>query len=232
MCGPAGVVIPLVGMAVAAAGSAINASEQKKDLKRQQEARTAAANTELDRQKAFQQEAQPVFQGAFTANTPQANQQALNVARQERAAKVQGAQPMAEAYTPAPASATGANAEVVKRMAEASGKSRATAGRRADLGAWGDVGFTNRQAIGRAGDQLGTLSNLAGGSFRLLPYEQEAAARNATKGTSGFGDLLQLGGSAMSMYGMMGGQFPGMGGAAAIPPPTYGPYGKAGLRPY
>src|SRR3546814_15568878 len=49
-----------------------------------------------------------------------------------------------------------------------------------------------------------TISNFSGRSAGLLPFEASVASANSQKPSSGFGEMLQLAGTAASLGGMMG----------------------------
>src|SRR3546814_5430399 len=59
-------------------------------------------------------------------------------------------------------------------------------------------------ALNRTGQKIGTISNFSGRSAGLLPFEASVASANSQKPSSGFGEMLQLAGTAASLGGMMG----------------------------
>src|SRR3546814_10313777 len=76
-------------------------------------------------------------------------------------------------------------------------------------------------ALNRTGQKIGTISNFSGRSAGLLPFEASVASANSQKPSSGFGEMLQLAGTAASLGGMMGAG-PTWGGLLGGGPQTLG----------
>src|SRR3546814_7268991 len=89
-------------------------------------------------------------------------------------------------------------------MQSANAGSRGNAQRLGTLGAYGDGLFNDNMALNRTGQKIGTISNFSGRSAGLLPFEASVASANSQKPSSGFGEMLQLAGTAASLGGMMG----------------------------
>ena len=197
MCDP----VVLGSMAVSAIGSGISAMEQNKLVEKGNAASQAAYQAELQRQKGFQAEAQPILADATKAQGAEQSLGDLLGAQNSRQQAMTGAIEQAPQYAPP----SGANEEIVRQVSKAAGEARDNAMRAGALGGWGDMGFA--QALGMQGvnRNMAGIADQAGGSVRLLPMEQEAARFNATrKGTSGLGDLLQLAGKGGMLIGATG----------------------------
>src|SRR3546814_1096029 len=89
-------------------------------------------------------------------------------------------------------------------MQAANAGSGGNAQRLGTLGAYGDGLFNDNMALNRTGQKIGTISNFSGRSAGLLPFEASVASANSQKPSSGFGEMLQLAGTAASLGGMMG----------------------------
>lgn len=200
MCDPA----TIAGVALSAVGSGLSAMEQQKNAERGAAARQAAAEAELQRQKVFRDEAQPMVASATQQTGAQQSLADLLSAQTKRTDAMTGAV-TPETYTPALPSGGDVNREVVRKMAEAASGARDNAARAGKLQGWGDVGANQGLNLASTARGLNTVTDLAGGSVRLLPFEQDVAEYNATrKGPGMLGDLLGLAGKGIGLAGMTG----------------------------
>lgn len=200
MCDP----VTIAGVALSAVGSGVSAMEQQKNAERGVAARRAAAEAELQRQKVFRDEAQPMVSSATQQTGAEQSLADLLTAQTKRSDAMTGAVTQ-DAYTPALPSGGDANNEVVRKMTGAADDARANAARAGKLQGWGDVGANQGLNLASTARGLNTVTDLAGGSVRLLPFEQDAAEYNATrKGPGMLGDLLGLAGKGIGLAGMTG----------------------------
>lgn len=227
----------LISMALNAAGSAINASEQRKTQKRQYAAKENALRLELDRQDRFQKESALAFDdtlnnikqnqseqgvGDLVAKRDQALQEGIdNAPRADFSTNIDEAAPKVVKDT------------IAARLAEAVGKSKDEAKRLAKLRSFGDQRFENSLALSRGGADISTVGNFARQSAALNPYEQREAYNNAYKAPSGVGDLLSLAGQGLGYFGASGGSiFPKgqdvLRETAKVPDTFQGPFPQTG----
>jgi len=218
MCDP----ITLGALAVSAVGSGLSAAGQAQTAKKQEQARNEMARLELERQRGFQSEADQALQRALTGFTPTGNAQATDTASAKREAIVNAMLPQAQTFVKATPSAPNVvNTARGEYTSKETGKAGSQAVRAAKLAALGDVFFNNQIGINRSGSDIGNINSKAAGSYRLLPYEQEAAA--ASVGASPLSYL----GLLMKAGGTIGG-LAGMSGAFAAPVSTAG-YNAGGM---
>lgn len=207
-----------VGMALSAAGAMVNAKEQQSNQNRMVAARQDAAQAERIRQKAFQEENAPIFTGQLEAQSRPQQDQALANAQTARQADAQTAVADASSYGIVAPSAPGAISSNLSRVVQnAVDKARKQTAAGGNLAAWGDVGLNTKMGMSDAANKISMINDFSRGSANLLPFEQAVAERNAYKPPSGIGDLLSLGGTAVSMgggMGMFGGAAGGVNGPA------------------
>lgn len=229
MCHPAAIMI--AGMAMSAAGSAYSSKQQSKNVARMVGARNAATASNFARQDAFQREAEGQFGDVLAKFKPGQQRVKEAQAGQRRAKVAADSTSTGGRYGPVSGSAPAiVKGEIGRKVGQANAKAGAQAGRGAKIAALGDLNFGNVVDLGRSRGKIGQTGSFSAGTANLLPLEQSAAEANAYKAPGILGPLLQIGGQALSAYGTSGGSF-GAGGGG-IPGPTYGPYGKAGIRPY
>jgi hypothetical protein len=94
--------------------------------------------------------------------------------------------------------------EIARKITDALKKGSNRAKTQAKLGGYGDMTFGNQISLGRSRGELSQMSDFAGRSASLLPYEMQAAGNNASRAPSIVGDLLSLAGSGMTLAGMSG----------------------------
>lgn len=199
MCDP----VSIAGVGLSMVGSFANAREQARNQARMVSARNEAALAEQQRQRAYADEGRSTQNQTLDRFTSGRQSQALGQATASRTASNTAAvtRPDYGTESTAPSVVKG---EIARKVGEAVSKGRAQAGALARLGAYQDQGFGNRVALARGGNQLGNINSFSAGSAQLLPLEQQAAAINAQRSPSGFGDALMLAGSAAGMAGARG----------------------------
>lgn len=210
MCDP----VTLGTLALSAAGAAVNGYEAHQNQVNTTNARNAATNAELARQKAYQATSAGAFNSAMGTFAPQS--QATGLAGQQRTA--------ADAFrNNAPTAAmvghigTGSGPAITgtdesNRVASVFG---ANAAKDASLGAL--TGYTgqnlaNNSNLTDLNQGLNTTANFAGQSANISQKEGAAAAGNAARTPSGLGDLLSFGGQLLGSGRL---PMPSFGGAAA-----------------
>lgn len=200
----------LAGLVLSGAGTLYNNRQQQKNANRMQAARDNAFNLEMQRQDEYQGETADIFDKAAKRyeGANQAQQENQAVANRERNVGDLIKDENDRYALPTSGSAPKVvRSEGARRMADAAAEAKGQAKRQAKLAGFGDVLFGNRLASAGTSNRLGTLSNFAGRSAQLMPYEQRSAANNARKAPGMFGDLLKLAGTGVSLYGMGGGSF-------------------------
>lgn len=201
---------PLTATALLAttAGTVVQAREQNANMKRAVNARNEAHEAEQIRQRQFQEESGNQFDSAVNRFAPGEQQRQMGEVRGQRTEALTSAIPETAAGG-AGVSLQGSapkvvGGEIARAMQSANAASRGNAQRLGALGAYGDGIFNDRMALNRTGQNIGTIGNFSGRSAGLLPFEANVAAANSQKPSSGFGEMLQLAGTAASLGGMMG----------------------------
>lgn len=184
--------VSIATTAASGLGSLLNARETHDNNVRAIEARNAATEAELERQKGYQQQAGGIFDNVLSRFAPPAQVDSL-VDNQTKAANfIRGNQPtdfgsirLAGASQRSQDAEQGALADVFSRGAE-----------RADaLGAlegYGQQGFSDDLAMSDASRRLGVVNDASRGSASLVDLERGVNAANSQKTPSGFGDLLSF----------------------------------------
>lgn len=236
MCTP----LMAVAMGAQALGSVIQSREANKNAKRAVDARNDAFEVEQMRQRRLQDESGAEFGSAVGRFDPTAQRKQMGETREARTETLTDAVPeMAAGGSGVPiqgSAPTVVGGEIARAMQSAQAGARGSAGRLGKLGAYSDSLFNDNMALNRTRQNIGTVSNFAGRSAGLLPFEASIAAANSQKPSSGFGELLQLVGSGASMAGMMGAnpfgaggpQVLGVGGAPSAKAGTFFPMGAGG----
>lgn len=209
MCDP-------VSATLAAVSLGTGAYQQRRagrDAQRAAQAQAATSREELARQMAFRDEASTRLAQTLGAVTPAGGADAQirdALARREAAAAQSAPQTpsFAIAANGAPQIIRTAVNEGITRGVDDAAQKRATM---AQLLAYGDRAFDTNLQIGRSGQELDQLSNMARVSNSVNDLERNAAGFNAQKGPSTLADAL--GGAAqiglmMSLGGKLGGKTP------------------------
>lgn len=191
MCDP----VSIGSLAVGAAGSALNGYEQSQNAAAQINARNAATQAELQRQKGYGAQTQADFQKSLDVYAPGAQTQGL--------ADSQGTVgDVLTRNTPANVgSITTAGAPRVVGESENSrlGDVFQTAADRntnmAKLKGYDQQMFGNKLALGQNARDIDMTGDFAKVSSGVSGIEQRAAANNAVKPPSGLGSLLQFAGT-------------------------------------
>lgn len=201
MCNP----VLAAGLAAQAGGSYLNGREQQAGQRRTMDAQNNAVEDEIARQHGYQADAGQAFADTLTGYQPGAQQGSLSAAQQTRGSTLRAAATAPSSGTVAPGSApTMVKSEVGRKSDQAVAAARTGATNLGNLGGWDDVRFDNALDINRGAQRIGAIGDAAGGSSRLLPIDLKSATANSYRAPKPYGDLLQLGGQAASMYGMYG----------------------------
>jgi len=210
-----------IGMAMAAAGGAM----QAKARKNAQNAETQSVMGEQGRQRDFETEAragrevavgeaQGKFGETLAEASPAARAVAMTDATGKREAAYNAAMPAFDPNRDMLSGQAGApslvRSLIEAKLGSAIAANRAEAGKRAALNAYGDVnqgvgfqlarGAENQQTIAsNARAREGMIKNFMEGSQSVLPLEQQAAQRKAS---SPMGDTLSTLGTALAGSGM------------------------------
>jgi hypothetical protein len=201
MCDP----LTAAGLVLSAVGSGMGAMDANANARRGAKAANAATHDNIRRQEELGAKAR----ARFDETVPEAGAEGTKAGMRE--AETQRAQAAADSarvftnYSPAPASGDQVvDAEMARRSKEAAGRVADLGARKARLDAYDDASFGNRLSVGRAGSDIGTYSDFAGGVASLLPLEQSAAYTNSQKKPGMLGPALQLVGTGANMAGSFG----------------------------
>jgi hypothetical protein len=121
--------------------------------------------------------------------------------------------------------------QLAKRISDALAAGRDRGSALAKLGSWNDLNFENGVNLTNSGSNINQLGNFATGSAGVVPLELQGA-NNAGAGFGLAGDILGVGGQFGAAYGAQNPTSWNDIFGAKTQGPSYGPYGKAGLRPY
>ena len=213
MCNPS-LIVPL---ALGAAGAGVNAYETNRTQKAMTGARNAATMAELERQRNFQANSQKVFGDTLNKFTPGAQDTTLATEQNRVADAFKSNAPSQAAL----GSISSGNAPTIVKTNEDSALADAfLKGQTADanlgkLAGWDQRAFTNKMNLGQGGRELDINSDLARTSAAVGGLEQDAAAKNAFRPNSGFGDLLQFAGNVAGYQAGKGKTFTSIFGAPA-----------------
>lgn len=197
--------LEIAAMAAGAAGSAIEATQARK----QQDAVVAASNQRLneflDRNKKRENEAAAIFAGRTQEAQPQAAAAAQAQAEADRNSATSGA---IDSVTPLASIPTKASTESLigsvytGEDAKASAKAKDSAARDATVRGFGDSLFAQDLSTADAGRRIGSVGALAADDAAMLPYYQDLAEAQArAKHKPGFfGGLLKGLGAAGGSY--------------------------------
>jgi hypothetical protein len=228
MCDPV-----TLGMgAMALGGTLFQGVEQASNQKRMAKASNEATLDNLRRIRGHQDEASEVFDAALPAAGRGEHEATRGRATESRTRAMADNASQPGSYS-IPTSGS-APAVVQNEVARRSGQGREAAQRsgaaRSRLSGYGDALAKTGIDLTRSRGQLGDISGAARGTAGLLPIEQSAAVNNANKGTSGFGQFLNLAGTVggfANSAGMLDGIFQP---AKFAGPSTVGAGGSAAAR--
>lgn len=192
MCDP----VTIGAAAVGAAGSMISASEANSNQSRMINARNAATQAELQRQREFQAKSSGEFNKSLEAFNPQAQADQLAQAQTSAATALTNNAPTAAnvgSITTASAPRVVAEGEASK-IADVFAKTAQSSQARGKLAGWDQRAFNNNVGLNDRGRNLDMTSDFAKTSSAVSGIEQKAAYNNAYKPPSGIGDLLQFAG--------------------------------------
>ena len=202
MCDP----ITAGAMAAMAAGTGLMSFDSMNTQKKQQKARNKVAELEIERQRGYERDANKALGESLLRYTPGYRGEQREQAKAERQGAIDQILPAVKDLSAdrksAPKVVNTANREFI---GESTGRAVGQARKAANLQALGDVFFTDRVSMGRAGSDIRSINSKAAGSARLVPFEQEAAANGIGPGPLAYlGALLKIGGGLGSMAGMSG----------------------------
>lgn len=216
----------IAGLALTAGGNYLNAREQNKNAKRAVEARQNSLKQEMARQSAYQDKTSADMFRILEQYQPQ------NASAAQDSLQNQREQALNENVAPVSTSdfqAVTSDAPKVVQDALSKGLStadaRSKAAAKAAAGMYGPGDFLFRTGLNTAniGSNIATQAGFAKRSSDINSLEQEIAARNSQKTSSGIGDLMGLAGQGLSLYGGLNGAGSMFGGELAMPAGQFGP---------
>jgi hypothetical protein len=230
MCDP----VTIGGIALSAGSMVMNNMAQAKVDK----AREGAMTAERIRQNQLDQEAMALnaqSQGRYEDFQGQQDDKSAELAQYFQTQN----QPIPqEQGTPGETLPTSASNIVVREQQKQAGKTKAYSDQQAaalgNLRAFGDLLGDTSRLQARDASQIGILGGFKKGSSQVLPYELEAA-NNKGSGLRTFADILSLGGSAATGYGLQKGGYNLFGTSTPAMTPVTGinnPATRAGLTYY
>jgi len=219
--------IPLaIGMAMATAGTMMNASAQRKNQNQMAEAANDASAANYAKIRQQQDESRSAVNQTipqFDAASQQDQQQQLTDQRTQTAQDNVGASAKGDYQVASPSAPAVVQSTIARAMSDAIRKGKDSAAAGAALGGINDLNASNQRFLAQQGGQVGQFNNFAQGLANLGPLQIQAARNNAYRAPGPAGDLLQAGGS---MLAASSGSFGGGGGAM----PMYGAAGAFGTR--
>lgn len=225
MCDP----ISAMAVAAGAAGSGINAYETNRTQKAMTNARNAATQAELERQRAYQAQSGAEFDkavGNFSAEN-----QAQRLTNEQARVGDAFAQNAPTAEMVGQIGTGGAprvvQAEETRVLGDSFTKGAERNKNAAKLAGWDQRAFGNKLDLNQSGRNLDLTADLSRTSAAVGGLEQNAAYKNAFRPNSGIGDLLQFAGQIGGYQAGKGGfKVPGATGNAM---PAYNPNVTGGL---
>lgn len=206
MCDPISATI--TAAALSAGGSAINGYERNQSQNDMVNARNAATQREMERQKVFQGQTQQMFDQSVGNFAPGAQAKSL--------ADQQGGVAQALQRN-APADVGGISTASAPRVVGAN-ENRVVGDVRQRQAGLGDImaklagydqnTFQNNLKLNDSAREIDRVGDFAKTSAAVNGLEQKAAYNNAYKAPSGLGDLLSFAGNIGSFYGGKGGGLP------------------------
>lgn len=203
MCEPVAIATTAAGLGLSFAANRMRSGGANKVSK----ARNAVLLLERQRQEQYRQEAEAALNSSLERYDRDTQEQSLVERRRERAGKYEGQ--VKQKVDPNAVPTEGSAPKVVKESAaravgRALSSSRKQARSLGRLGAFGEVNFDNRVALGRNRAELANLASFARGSSDLLPLELHAAEERARRKSgdgllpdilSGLGKIVSAAGS-------------------------------------
>jgi hypothetical protein len=203
MCNP--VAVAVAGTALTTAGTMYNNRQAAQNQARGINAANAATVAEMGRQQGFQREADESFARTLGMTNSQATAQQRQRGEQNRnelAARIAPSVDFTEALPNSTPQVIRSN--VAASSAGTAAESEARARALAALQSHGDGTFGQMLNIGRGANQMRDINATSTGSASLLGLDRQAAARNAQKAPSMFGDVLGMAGQGLSLAGFTG----------------------------
>lgn len=197
MCNPA-----LIGMGIAAAGTAMQSRETNKNISAANKAKEGAFEAHQIRQGAFQDEAG----AAFNTNLDAQGQESFDADRDAEADKIKSA--FGEIRT-TPDYNVGLQGSAPKNVVVARERESANASDETDrdvsafakLNGYKSAQFNSDLSRSQFGRAFGNTQDEANRDVRLLSGDLVSAAANSQKSPSALPVILKAGGQALSMYG-------------------------------
>ncbi len=222
MCTGAEIALALGSTALSGVGSMMQQNEAAKNAARIQNARNAELDALRTRNKKLSDEATGIFDERMSRQAPDAQQNTQEQVAQQRVSELVGA---AESAPQVDMGLSGSAPDIVrsefaKRIADSVGKAKKDAESLGKLGAFSQMQFDNALDNQRTANRISVPVGFAQSNTQMLPYLQNEAELNATKPSSGIGQILQGAGTA-------GGFLAGSGKLGTmpqkLPPNVYGP---------
>lgn len=195
-------------MALSGIGTIMSTRAQNSAMKKQVAERARVTQDEMNRQNEFQDQSSKLLENAVAGFERPKYEQAQDDSAEARFSFMDKLRQSVPDFTPAAASGAGAPSIVsdeMKRMGAQSDQYTQNLSKAlARLGGGSDAVQKGLREMARKAGDIGTISNYARGSARILPLEQQAAAFNNQAPSFGIGDVLGLAGSGLTMAGMTG----------------------------
>lgn len=221
-------IIALAGMAASAAGGLMSYNDAQKNANAQARAANEQLFAMLDKNRKLSDEARLQFGSQVENFAPEQTMQNLEGAQSTRTSNLSNA--IATDTSPSPF--LGDVPEIVKQAFEsqqnqAVSNALGNAARMGTLGGYTDFMHANQLSMADAARNVGVLGGFAQSNAAMLPAMQQYAMAEATKPSSGLGEILAAAGNAASTYagakaGMpFGAQKAAAAGPTNIIPPGY-----------
>lgn len=191
-----------VSAALAGGGSLLNANEANENAQNVASARNAATMAELDRQKAYGQQARGEFDKSLALFGPGAQEASLAKAQSDIGSVLASNTPdAARVGTITTANAPAAvGAGENKKLGDVFSYLGQSAKNLGNLKGYDQNTFNTNQGLTAQGRNIGVITDNSKVSADVNKMEQNAAATNAYKPPSGIGDLLSFAGNMGSYY--------------------------------
>lgn len=198
MCTGAELALAAASTAASGIGSMMQQNEATKNAQRIQNARNAELDALRTRNKTLADEATGIFEDRLSRQTPEEQQAAQGDIEQKRISELVGA---AEAIPQADVSLSGSAPDIVrnefaKRIGDSVSRASKDAASLGKLGAFSQIQFDNALDNQKTANNISVPVGFAQSNTQMLPYLQNEAEMNATKPSSGIGQILQGVGTA------------------------------------